>query len=88
MKRIPPQKEGIGMADYKPRKYPQLVLPMSAIPNDVDLEAGETVLIELEVKVWECDEHEDAKDGKVSCDILAVHGVETEDEENSEDEED
>ncbi len=72
--------------DYKPRKYPQLVLPRENFPEPDECEPGTTYYVELEVKLWENDKHtnEKGETGKLSFDILAVHGVEDAEDEKDE----
>lgn len=82
----PKNKEDMMAMDYKPRKYPQLVIPRENFPEPDECEPGMTYYIELECKLWENDMHEDEKGetGKLSFDILAVHEVEDLEEEKKE----
>ena len=90
MKRIKPKTEKETRKememDWKPREYPQLVLSVNDVPEIKEWEAGKKYYIELEVQMWEKDIHQnkDKEKGKGSFDILAVHGVESEDDEKKE----
>ncbi len=92
VKRIKPKSEKMMMeSDWKPRKFPQLVIPRENFPEPDECEPGTTYYIELECKLWENDMHQNEKGstGRLSFDILAVHEVEDlEDEQKEPKEED
>lgn len=75
----PTENKGI---DYKPRKFPQLILPLKDFPDAEDIEVGKKLFVELEIKVWEKQEND--KSGQVSMDVLSVQEVETPEEEDKE----
>ncbi len=87
IKRIKPKSaKEMEMNDWKPRKFPQLVLPRENFPEPDECEPGTTYFVELEVKLWENDKHtnEKGETGKLSFDVLAVHGVEDSEDEKKE----